>query len=147
MTPEEYVKQRVDDQISWYGDKSAAAQKWFKRIRGAEIICAAAIPFLAGYGGSSVAAQVAIGVLGAVIVVLASFLSLGQHQENWIGYRTTCESLKHEKYLFLSQVEPYETKERFSLFVRRLENLISKENSAWSQYTQAGGKAPGEQGK
>jgi hypothetical protein len=147
MRPEEYVEQRVDDQISWYSSKSSAAQKWFKRIRGAEIICAAAIPFLAGFGGSSVAAQIVIGVLGAVIVVLASFLSLGQHQENWIGYRATCESLKHEKYLYLNQVEPYESEERFSLFVQRIENLISKENSAWSQYARAGAKASGEQGR
>lgn len=147
MTPEEYINQRLDAQISWYDNKSVSARKWFKRLRSTEIICAAAIPCLAGYTDLSVAAKVAVGLLGAIVVVLAAFLSLNQYQENWIEYRTTCESLKHEKHLFMTQVDPYDIEERFSLLVQRVESLISKENSAWSQYTRAGAKASKEKGK
>lgn len=140
VTPEEYLDQRVNDQIQWYDDKSRGAQKWFKRIRRTEIACAAAIPFLAGFASHDPAVPIATGLLGGVVVVLAAFLSLSQHQENWIEYRTICESLKHEKFLFLTKTEPYDSENRFALFVQRVESLISKENSGWSQYTRAGAK-------
>jgi hypothetical protein len=36
----------------------------------------------------------------------------------------------------MTKAEPYHEEEPFRLFVQRVESLISKENSAWSQYTQ-----------
>jgi Protein of unknown function (DUF4231) len=134
MTPEDYMTQRVDDQVSWYERKSMSAQKWFKRLRWIEIVCAAAIPVLAAYSDTE-PARVTLALLGALVVVLASLLSLGRYQENWIEYRTTCESLRHEKYCYLTEVEPYNSSEEdsFALFVQRIENLISKENSQWAQ--------------
>ena len=49
-----------------------------------------------------------------------------------IKYRTTSEQLKHEKYLYLTNSNPYNKKERLGLLVERVESLISKENSLWS---------------
>jgi cytochrome c-type biogenesis protein CcmH/NrfG len=133
MSEDEYIKQRLCDQINWYDDKSGSAQKMYKRLRGAEFICAASIPVLAAIGSAYSFVPIVMGVLGAVVVVLASFLSLGQYQENWAQYRTTCESLRHEKYRFLTRTEPYSGENAFSLLVERVESLISKENSEWSQ--------------
>lgn len=138
MTPEEYISERVDDQINWYDKKSQRAQRWFKILRAIEIIAAGSIPLFAGFGDGVSWSVVVAGVLGAVVAILASLLSLNQFQENWIEYRTTCESLKHEKYIFLTKAEPYSEEDPFGLFVQRIESLISKENSAWSQYTQSG---------
>jgi hypothetical protein len=133
VTEDEYIEQRLGDQINWYDDKSGSAQKMYKRLRGAEFICAAFIPVLAAFGVTYSFVPIVMGVLGAVVVVLASFLSLGQYQENWVQYRTTCESLRHEKYRFLTKTGPYGDKDAFSLLVDRVESLISKENSEWSQ--------------
>ena len=138
MTPTEYITGRVDDQIDWYDQKSLRVQQWFKRLRGLEIISAGAIPLFAGFGDGSTWSIIVVGVLGAVVAVLASFLSLNQLQVNWIEYRTNCESLKHEKYLFLTNAKPYNEEDSFGLFVQRIESLISKENSGWSQYTRSG---------
>ena len=52
----------------------------------------------------------------------------------FVAYRTTCESLRHEKYLYLTCSEPYNIKEPFSLLVNRVETLISKENTNRAQY-------------
>jgi hypothetical protein len=41
MAPEEYIEQRLNDQIGWYDRKSATNQRWFKRLRFAEIVAAA----------------------------------------------------------------------------------------------------------
>ena len=141
MTPDEYIAERVDNQIGWYDQKSQGAQRWFKRIRGLEIISAGAIPLFAGFGDGSTWSIIVVGVLGAVVAILASLLSLNQFQENWIEYRTTCESLKHEKYLFLTNAEPYNEEDPLGLFVQRIESLISKENSTWSQQARSGAES------
>jgi len=138
MEANQYIEERVDYQIDWYDRKSSTAKKAFKIFRGMEIIAAGAIPLFAGFGNGTHCSVLVIGVLGAIVAMLASFLSLFQFQENWIEYRTTCESLKHEKYLFLTNAEPYNSEAPYDLFVQRIESLISKENSSWSQYTRAG---------
>jgi Protein of unknown function (DUF4231) len=137
MNEEDYIAARVDDQIGWYDRKSQNSQCWFKWPRGIEILSAAAIPLLAGFAEDPFPVTLVVGLLGALIVVISSIISLNQFQENWTEYRTTCESLKHEKFLFLTKAEPYHQEDPYRLFVQRIESLISKENSAWSQYTQA----------
>lgn len=137
MNQDEYLASRVNDQIDWYDKKSQHAQRWFKGLRGVEIIAAAAIPLIAGFAPDAFPANLTIAVLGATIAVIAALISLNQFQENWIKYRTTCESLRHEKFLFLTKADPYQDKEPFPLFVQRVESLISKENSDWSHYVQA----------
>lgn len=137
MSEDEYISSRVDNQINWYDQKSQTAQCWFKWLRSIEIISASAIPLIAGFAKEPFPVTLVVGLLGALIAVISSLISLNQFQENWTEYRTTCESLKHEKFLFLTKAEPYHEKEPYPLFVQRVESLISKENSAWSQYTQA----------
>ncbi len=136
MNEDEYLASRVDDQIKWYDNKSQKSQRWFKRLRGIEIVAAAAIPLIAGFAKEPFPVTLVIALLGAAIAIISAAISLNQFQENWREYRTTCESLKHEKFLFLTKAEPYNTKSYFAIFVQRVENLISKENSNWSQYTQ-----------
>ena len=103
-----------------------------------EIFSASIIPLFAGFGEGRQWSIFLVAILGALVAILASVLSLNQFQENWIEYRTTCESLKHEKFLFLTNTQPYDEDEPFGLFVQRIENLISKENSNWSQNIRSG---------
>jgi hypothetical protein len=138
MTPEEYLEQRLDDQIQWYDGKSGSAQRWFKRLRAAEIVFAAAIPVLASFAEGNAFIGPLMGILGALVVVLAGLLSLQQYQERWVEYRATAESLKHEKYLYLTGTDPYAGPDAFPLLVQRVEALISKEHSAWTGYSRQG---------
>ena len=133
ISPQEYLEQRLSDQISWYDKKSSTNQLWFKRLRFAEIVAAAIIPFLAGIAGNSFPIKIAIGGLGIVVAVIASLLGLLQLQEHWIEYRATAESLRKEKFLFLTQTDPYDKDDAFHLLVQRVEALLSKENADWAQ--------------
>ena len=135
ISPEEYIEQRLNDQIGWYDRKSSANQGWFKRLRFAEIVAAATIPFLSGFAGDSLRIRIAIGALGVVVAVIASLLGLLHLQEHWIGYRATAEALKTEKFLFLTQTQPYDKEDAFHLLVQRTEALLSKENTEWMQAT------------
>ncbi|MFB3042367.1 MAG: DUF4231 domain-containing protein, partial [Candidatus Poribacteria bacterium] len=51
MNEENFMNERVDDQINWYDRKSQFNQKRYKRLRIIEIFAAALIPFLSGYIG------------------------------------------------------------------------------------------------
>jgi len=135
ISPDEYIEQRLNDQISWYEGKSSTNRRWFKRLRFVEIVAAAIIPFLSGFAGGSLQIKIAIGVLGVVVAVIASALGLLHLQEHWINYRATAEALKTEKFLFLTQAEPYETNDAFHLLVQRVEALLSKERTEWMQST------------
>ena len=133
ISPEDYVEQRINEQISWYDRRSITNKRWFKRLRFAEIVVAATIPFLSGFADKSLAIKIAIGALGVFVAVIASLLGLLQLQVHWIEYRATAESLKKEKFLFLSQTDPYNKDDAFHLLVQRVEALLSKENIDWVQ--------------
>ena len=135
MNQDEYLKNRLDDQIDWYDRKSVQNQKWFKRLQVTSIIAAASIPFLSGYiTETSLVLKISTGVLGLLVAAITAVLGLYKFQENWLEFRTTCETLKHEKYLFLTGTDPYDSEHSFQLLVQRVEGLISKENTNWSQY-------------
>lgn len=124
-----YAWDRLEDQLGWYEDKSAHHKNWFQRLKVLQIVSAAAIPVAAGNGASAWIT----GSLGALIVVLEGFQQLFQFQQNWIGYRATAESLKHEKHLYLSRAGPYRDEARpDALLAERVEGLVSQEHAAWS---------------
>lgn len=138
MNAEQYLKERVDNQIKWYSDKSKLNQTRFKYFRFLEITFAALIPFFSGYIFMyELAMTIVVGSLGVLVTILAGLLTLNKFQEKWIGYRMICENLKKEKHLYLTSSSPYhgEVEKRFQLFVIRIEALISNENTDWSQYT------------
>ena len=139
MNQDEYIKNRVDDQIEWYNKKSSLNQSWFRRLRIIEIVAAALIPLLAAYADWDLL-KIVVAALGLVIAVIAGILGLFQFQENWTSCRSTCESLKQEKFLFLTRTGSYDQKEPFPLFVQRVEGLMAKEHSAWAQSVHTAGK-------
>jgi hypothetical protein len=99
-------------------------------MKGAEIVAAAAIPVLAAVS----APPWGMGALGALVVIMEGFQHVHQFQHNWIGYRSTCESLKHEKYLYLANAGPYAAAGNADrLLAERVEALISQEHSKWVQ--------------
>jgi Protein of unknown function (DUF4231) len=118
---------RLEDQIAWYDAKSQHNQRWFKLLKVCQIITAAAIPVAAG---ASAPAWL-VGGAGALIVVLEGLQQLQQYQQNWITYRSTCERLKHEKFLFAARAGPYASSEPEALLAERVESLVSQEHAAW----------------
>ena len=130
--------ERMEGQIEWYSEKSAWNQEWFKKLKVAEIIAAALVPFAAGIR----APPIITGLLGVIVVVLEALQSIYQFQSNWISYRSTAEALKHEKYLWYARAGPYLNAENpEALLAERIEALISTENSKWISDKEQAGKA------
>ena len=120
---------RLEDQLTWYDTKAAAAQRMYKRLKSAMLIAAALIPVaaLCPYG------RVVDASLGALVMILEGFQQLGQYQQNWFTYRATAEALKHEKYLYLAPAGAYLYAENpRQLLAEQIESLVSQEHAKWS---------------
>ena len=140
MTP---AWERLETQIAWYDKKSNRNQTWFKRLKVLQILTAAAIP-VAAAGDLDPAF---LGGAGALIVVVEGLQQLQQYQQNWTTYRSTCERLKHEKYLFLAGAGPYtKAPRREALLAERVEGLVSQEHAAWVSQQQEASKHSGDAG-
>jgi hypothetical protein len=128
---ERVILERLEDQISWYNRKSLSNQRIYKRIKSAEIIAASVIPFiLIGYFPHS---AYLVGGLAVSVVLFEGMLHLNQYQQNWTAYRSTCEALKHEKYVYLAHAGPYAgTSNSLALLAERIEGLVSQEHAKWA---------------
>jgi hypothetical protein len=129
------IMERLEDQIGWYDRKSISNQRYFKRIKIVEIAAAAIIPFLSAFPFPRM--LWVTGALGVLITILEGMLHLNQYQQNWIAYRSTCESLKHEKYVYLGKASPYAaTTDPHALLAERIESLVSQEHAKWASVQQ-----------
>ena len=129
MSEADPTLQRLEDQINWYGRKSNYNQRVYKGLKVIEIVAAALVPLAAGLHLPALLT----GSLGVLIAVLEGLLQLNQYHHNWISYRSTCETLKHEKFLYLATAGPYSTATNaHTLLAERIESLVSQEHAKWA---------------
>lgn len=134
MNREIYLDQRVDHQLNWMKIESARCKRKYVRLKAAEIIAAATIPFFAGYSKLDDVFPLIVSLLGVLIIILSGLQQLNRYYESWIRYRGTAETLKKEKFLFLSGTSPYDdTDEKivFNKFVANIEAVLGSESAKW----------------
>jgi len=126
---------RLEDQATWFDEKSSFSRKRFQILKISQIVAGALIPFTASISAPAYIAS----ALGVLIVVIEGLQSLNQYQQTWISYRSTCEQLKHEKYLWLAKAGPYASAANAdALLTERVENILSSENAGWAESKQEG---------
>jgi Protein of unknown function (DUF4231) len=136
------IMERLEDQIAWYDRKSMWNQRVYKRIKVIEILSAAMIPLIAALPLPDHYKAIVTGSLGVLITVLEGLLHLNQYQQNWITYRSTCEALKHEKYVYLGKASPYAgVADARALLAERIESLVSQEHAKWASAQTQGNKS------
>lgn len=128
VNEEDYFEQRLDDQINWYDTKSIKCQKKYKSLKRIEITFATSIPVIASIFPSTTV----ISILGGGIALIEGWLTLSKYHENWIEYRSICELLKQEKYMYLTNSGVYINERSLNYLVERVESIISKENVNWA---------------
>ena len=129
-----YIKERLDDQISWYEKKSAYNKIRFRITQIIIIIAGAIIPIinLSVPKGSEENALLTTAILGSIVTIVAAFSQMEKYFETWILYRTTVEALKREKFLYANDAANYSNlkdEDKNRLLVERVEVLLSSENS------------------
>ena len=104
-----YISERLDNQISWYGKKSAYNKFRFRICQLIVIVASAAIPIinlgipLSGMPNPNLAYQ-ALGItaiLGGIITIVTALSQMDTYFETWVLYRTTAEALKRERDIYI----------------------------------------------
>ena len=129
------TQERLEDQINWYDQRSQMAQRRYKILKITQVITAGLIPLTSAFPIPAADLKWLVAVLGLLVLIIEAIQQLNHDQENWIAYRSTCEALKHEKYLYLAGAGPYviteSTEKRLVLLADRIEGLISQEHAKW----------------
>ncbi len=129
-----YLTERYEDQIGWYDRKAASNQMIYRWLQWSLIALAAITPVLIEFKPQLLIAgwvQWAT-VTSAIVAILTAGLKTFKYQENWINYRTTCETLRKEKYFHEAGLGEYAgAEDKQALFVDRVESLVSRENTMW----------------
>lgn len=127
---EKYLKERYYPQIKWYDNKSIRNQKMYRIFQWGVIILAAATPVLIAINGSW--ERWSAVVISCLVAIGTASLKTFKYQENWVNYRTTCETMRKEIYYYNAAIDDYkESDNPMGLFVKRVESLISRENTLW----------------
>jgi glucan phosphoethanolaminetransferase (alkaline phosphatase superfamily) len=132
---EEYVTNRYEKEVKWYDAKSIHNQKIYRTSQWILIIFSSLTPVLIAinFGLTEYDFLKWIAVFTAIIVaVITGLLRAFKYHENWISYRNICETLKKEIHYYNANVGEYgSSNDKESLFVERVESLISRENNLW----------------
>jgi hypothetical protein len=127
---EDYQKGRYQNQIDWYDRKAIQNHNRYKLLQWATLVLSVVTPILiiveTGHSKWIVVA------IAALVAISTAALKTFKYQENWINYRTTCETLRKEIHFYNACIQGYEAVEdKEALFVERVESLISRENTLW----------------
>jgi len=134
---ENYIKDRYQSQIDWYDKKSMANQKMYQRLQFSLIVLSSLTPILILIDQLKELEKYnslfwVPAVTSVLVAIITTLIKTYRFQENWINYRTTCESLKKELHYYEANLDEYmDSKNKESVFVNRVENLISRENTLW----------------
>lgn len=134
MSSEEYIRERLDDQINYFDKKSSQCQKYYKGLKRMEVVLLALIPLVTILPcfSDDIFNKVIIVAISVIAGILRHFNFIGTYFDLWIKYRSVAECLKTEKYYFLTGTNIYSNKEdAHSLLIKRTENIISKANEQW----------------
>ena len=133
---------RLEDEISWYDRRSGYNQKIYKILKFATVGLAALVPLAAALK----APAWVTGGAGVMIILVEALQQMNQYHHNWISYRSTCESLKHEKFLYAATAGPYASAENpLRLLAERVESLVSQEHSKWISVQEQASKTDSQQ--
>jgi hypothetical protein len=133
MTEEQfnkYLADRYEDQIQWYGLKSAKNKRVYFFFQWLVIILSATVPFLVI--SLSERYKLIPAIVSLILAIITAAVQTFRFQENWIRYRTMAETLKREKYLYEADLGEYAgSSNKPAMFVNKVESLISSENTLW----------------
>lgn len=136
---------RLIDQRNWYDSKSQHCQRWYKRLKLAQVALAVLIPATSLLPADC--AKWAASIAGILIAVLEAAQQMNQYSTLWVTYRATAERLKHEQYLFLSNAGPYKElaeADRLVALAERVEEHVSTEHANWFNETRRSATAKAE---
>ena len=140
MNKEDYLKKRIDCQIEWYDKKAIHCKKYHDNISITSIFCSSISSVICIvsliFPQTSMIFTIISSLISLLLTTILALDKLKKYQELHTQYRTTCEKLKQEKFLYLTYAGEYYgnyDEENFKLFVNRCESIMSTEIGTWAQ--------------
>ena len=145
LTPDEYLKSRVEFKIEAYRKKGDRYRWAYTVMSATAVIGAAAVPVLINLKGVNDLAPTLVSLLVTILVGLEGLLHFREH---WRNYDLMKSFLRQELNLYRAGAGPYRgrafTPDSFMLFVERIEEQIAKERSQTIEMRTARTKEEGE---
>ena len=136
---DEYIQDRLDDQIKWYSTKSKHYKNLYYGFN-ISLLLISSLSTIISYVSLKYKTIDFLPILNTILTasvpVIIGVDKLMKCQELYTTYRATCELLKQEKILFQNGAGEYENssiEKRNNLLVNRCESIMSHENSNWTQ--------------
>ncbi|MEO3769629.1 DUF4231 domain-containing protein [Micromonospora sp. B9E7] len=135
-----YLTDRLAQYQSWYDKKAVKAKTTHLRTRTAAVVGGSLVPVLVNLDFPY--AQAVTTVVSLVVAGAVSLESVFRYREQWKNYRSTEQTLGHERIYFLTRTGVYTNLDdatAFATLVERVEATIANENAATlSVMTQVG---------
>ena len=97
--------------------KEHSCSKKYKLFTFLTILCTSLSPVAANLILSSQKAKCIVSLLGVIATLSQGIINMSKYNENWVEYRTVCETLKKEKYMYLAQAGVYSDNEESFKFL------------------------------
>jgi hypothetical protein len=136
VPPDDPVLGHVDDQIRWYDESARHAMDKHFRLRGAQIVAAAAIPITQIFP-TAVAWRIAAGILGGFIAVCQGFDSMHHYGDHYVAWRATCQQLLRQRQLFAAGAGEYQSldppsRAALGRLAERIDSIEAQEQQRWA---------------
>lgn len=127
---EDYLESRYRKETDWYDKKAVWNHNAYQIFQWAAIVLSSSTAVLVVIGTGPLKWFAVI--IAVLVAISTASLKTFKYQENWISFRTTCETLKKEFHYYEAGLHGYEdSDDKEVLFVDRIESLISRENTLW----------------
>lgn len=97
-----YIKYRIIKQIDWFEVKGRYCKNKYQRFMFASIIISSVIPVLSIFADGSVLMKTVIAILGSVVSVIGSYITLQNYKELWGEYVSKKSILQNMLYMYFN---------------------------------------------
>lgn len=106
LNADQYITERVDDQLGWLERESKRNKSSFMNGRIMEILLGTFITVCSPIISTVKYGPQVIAIAGGGVAITGAISALTKNQENWLRYRSLAENLKREKFLFITATPP-----------------------------------------
>ncbi|MEM9337856.1 MAG: DUF4231 domain-containing protein [Bacteroidota bacterium] len=141
LSDQEYLLERVDDQIGWHKRKSVWNKRKYVLLKNIDSVVAALVPISLGIGGvlyqdisgdahdhPAVWITRGISVLSGVYLAISNgFFELEGYEQKAKDYEKLYRKLESVRFKYLTRSEPYDEEDAFQRLVFDVENTLHED--------------------
>lgn len=135
MTDEEFIAYRdgrYKSAMEFYDRRGVSNKRWYRFFSVYVLVSSVAIAPILAFDSIENHGKLLAALLAPTVALATGLASKFNFHEYWLNYRATWDALQHEVQWHTARVGPYRNvQDRNAEFVKRVEQLISREGSDW----------------